>query len=212
MPAPAPPLPADDPRATSAADSVARGLESDEATVGVIATAPALLNNEAFAKGEPEAQREDPFASGMTAYQARNFDEATRQFDLAAAQTGNQNAANWAARSVKDQSGCAAALERYDAVTQKAAGTQAGHDALFETANCQIALGQTDAARDKLRRLLEVPSHEARARQALGHLDAIATRKVDSKARAASPKPAAPARPAPAATPTPAAPVPPAKK
>jgi hypothetical protein len=146
--------------------------------------APATVSAQA-SKGQ------EPFSSAMAAYRAGNFSEATRQFDLVAADAGDQNAAIWAARSVRDGRGCAAALGHYDAVTQKAGGSQIGNDALFESANCQIKLGQVDAARDKLNRLLGTPEYEPRARQALADLNAISARKAAASYEAAAPPPAA---------------------
>jgi hypothetical protein len=146
------------------------------------------------------ADPQDGFSAGMAAYRSRNFAEATRQFD-SAARGGDQNAALWAATSVKDgNGGCGAALPRFDAVAQKASGSYAGNEATLEAARCQIATGQLDAARDKLAKLTSVPSHAARAQQALNELNQVATKREAERAKAASgagygrPAAAAPAR------------------
>ncbi|MCL2725605.1 MAG: zf-HC2 domain-containing protein [Polyangiaceae bacterium] len=199
VPTPTAPAAAADKTASGAYDLAPKQAPSPEALA--TAEAPAAVANEKVMKRSAPAlmppvraeipvsdQGQEAFSNGMTAYRARNLGEATRQFDLAAAQNGDQNAAIWAARSTKDQNGCAAALGRYDAVAQNAAGTQSGNDALFEAANCQIALGQTDAARAKLQRLLAVPEYEARARQALENLDSPAARKSKSPAAPDRPK------------------------
>ena len=153
---------------------------------------------------------QDGFSAGMAAYRARNFTDATRQFDTAA-RSGDQNAALWAAKSVKDSTaGCGAALTRFEAVAQKSAGNWIGHEAQLEAARCQIANGQLDAARDRLTKLSSVPSHAAPAQQALSELNQVASRRESERAKraagagggagvAARPAAASPARaPAPA--------------
>ena len=138
----------------------------------------------------------------MAAYRSRNFSEAQRQFD-GASRSGDQNAALWAARAVKDGSGgCSAAIPRFDAVAQKAAGSFNGNQAQLESAQCQIATGQLDAARDKLTKLTSVPSHAQQAQQALNELNQVASKreadrsKADRAAGGGRPAAGAPARPA----------------
>lgn len=173
--------------------------------------APAAEARVATQSAAPRADdAQDSFSAGMAAYRARNYPEATTQFDQAA-QSGDANAALWAARTVRDGSGCASGLPRFEAVAVKAAGSWVGHEALLEAAHCQATLGQTDAARAKLTRLLGVPSHEPRARAALADLEAIAARGANvgpgagggagKASRSAAPAPAPAAKPAkPAAT------------
>src|SRR5690606_1135283 len=72
--------------------------------------------------GPADTQAQDPFTLGAAAFRARNFAEATRQFDQAA-QSGDTNAALWAAESVREGQGCAVALGRFDQLAQKAAGS-----------------------------------------------------------------------------------------
>lgn len=155
-------------------------------------------------RGGPADAPQDPFSLGTAAYRARNFAEATRQFD-SAAQTGDQNAALWAARAAKEGQGCATALGRFESVAQKAAGTWHGSEASLEAARCQIAMGNLDPARDRLNQLAQVPSHAAPAKQALAELNEVAARRqaghVSGGAHAApkaaaAPAPRAPAKPA----------------
>ena len=148
----------------------------------------------------PSADPQDGFSAGMAAYRARNFAEATRQFD-GASRGGDQNAALWAAKSVKDgNGGCTAAVPRFDAIAQRSGGSFVGNEATLESARCQIALGQLDAARDKLARLAGTSSHAAQAQQALNELNQVATKREAERAKAASgggyarPAAAAPAR------------------
>ena len=157
------------------------------------------------------ADPQDGFSAGMAAYRSRNFSEATRQFDVAA-RSGDQNAALWAAKSVKDgNGGCGAAVGRFDAIASKSAGTWLGNEATLEAARCQITTGQLEPARDKLTKLVNVPSHAPAAQQALNELNQVATRREAERAKAgagggagvAHPA-AAPRAPAPPAKPTPA--------
>lgn len=120
---------------------------------------------------EPSAQ--DPFSLGAAAFRARNFTEAAQKFDLAA-QGGDDNAALWAAQSVREGSGCAAALGRFDQLAQRAAGSWVGSEASLRAARCQMDMGQLDAARARLGKLTQVASHRQAAEEALGELDAIA--------------------------------------
>ncbi len=150
---------------------------------------------------DAQEQQQDGFSSGMAAYRSRNFAEATRQFD-SAARTGDQNAALWAAKSVKDgNGGCTAALPRFDAVAQKAGGSGSwvGSEAQLEAARCQIAAGQLDSARDRLSKLTSVPSHAAPAQQALNELNQVASKREAERAKSSAggggvARPAAPAR------------------
>jgi hypothetical protein len=119
----------------------------------------------------------------MAAYRARNFAEATRQFDQAA-RNGDQNAALWAAKSVKDgNGGCGPAIARFAAVAQKSGATWTGHEAQLESARCQITLGQLDAARDKLNKLATVASHASQAQQALNELNQVASRREAERSK-----------------------------
>lgn len=164
----------------------------------------------AYAKrsGPAEQQAQDPFSLGTAAFRARNFAEATRQFDQAA-QTGDDKAALWAAESVREGQGCYVALGRFDQLSQRAAGSWIGNEASLRAAHCQIAMGQLDPARDRLSKLAQVPSHQQAAQQAMSELQMAAARKAGGAGaggaaaaprRAAAPaaRPAAPSR-APAA-------------
>lgn len=128
---------------------------------------------------------QDGYSAGMAAYRSRNYPEAQRQFD-AAARSGDSNSALWAAKAVREGSGgCNAAIPRFDAIAKSASGTYAGSEAQLESARCQIAIGQLDAARDKLNKLTKVPSHEAPAKAALNELNQVAARREAERAKAA---------------------------
>lgn len=157
-------------------------------------------------KSQLAQDQQDGFSAGMAAYRSRNFAEATRQFD-AAARSGDQNAALWAAKSVKDgNGGCGPAVPRFDAVAQRSSGSWIGHEAQLEAARCQITTGQLEAARDKLTKLTGVPSHAAPAQQALNELNQVASRREAERSKSAGVAggggvAARPAAPAPARAP-----------
>lgn len=148
-----------------------------------------------FKRSGPE-QAQDPYSLGAAAFRARNYAEATTRFDQAA-QSGDLNAALWAAESTREGQGCAMALGRFEQVAQKGAGTWTGHEASLRAARCQIAMGQLDAARERLDKLAQVPSHQASAQQALSELQVATKAKGGGGATGgavAAPKRAAPAR------------------
>ena len=158
-------------------------------------------------KSASESQQ-DGFSSGMASYRARNYVEATRQFDTAAS-AGDPNAALWAAKSVKDgNGGCSAALKRFEAVTQKSPNTWQGSEAQLEAARCLISQGQTADARTKLNALSKVQSHQQQAQDLLKQLDEVATRRESGGGKGGAASPARNAAPAPmkkaAAAPKPA--------
>jgi hypothetical protein len=170
------------------------------------AAAPAGAPNDYAQQAPPPPARragptgEDPFSLGAAAFRARNFAEATRQYDIAA-QTGDPTAALWAAESVREGKGCAFALGRFDQLAQKATGSWAGHEAALRAARCEIAMGQAaqlDSAKARLEKLSHVASHQQAAQQALADMNQVASRK--SAGGSAPGAAAAPAK-APAAAP-----------
>jgi hypothetical protein len=159
---------------------------------------PAKPTAAAKRSGPADQQAQDPFSLGAAAFRARNFAEATRQYD-AAAQAGDMNAALWAAESTREGQGCAVAVGRFDQLSQKAAGSWIGNEASLRAARCQMAMGQLDAARERLNKLAQVASHQQAAQQALGELNQVAQKKAaggpGAGGAAAAPKRAAPAAP-----------------
>ncbi len=138
----------------------------------------------------------DDFAQGMSAYQGRQFPQATQSFDRAS-QGGDLNASLWAARAVRDGQGCGTAVQRYDSVSQRGGTSFVGADATIEGAQCYAQLGSVDVARAKYTQLLSVPSHAARAQAALDSLNQVAARKAPApaKPKAAAVQAAPPANP-----------------
>jgi hypothetical protein len=137
----------------------------------------------------------DDFSQGMVAYQNKQYPQATQSFDRAGSR-GDLNASLYAARAVRDGQGCAAAIGRFDQVAARGGGSYIGADALFDSATCSMQLGASDVARAKYQQLLAVPSHQARAQQALDSMNQVAQRssasKSPAKPKAAAPPPASP--------------------
>ena len=159
------------------------GGGSGGATLGAAASAaPAAQANTTTAS----AEQSGAFANAMAAYRAKNYDEATRDFDALAA-TGDDNSALWAARSVRESSGCGAAVNRFDQITGRAFGTQPGYDATFESGECYKSMGSFDAARQRFSRLLTVPSHAARAQ---AELNKMSPSPYEAKPKRVAPAPA----------------------
>ncbi|MEO7331081.1 MAG: zf-HC2 domain-containing protein [Minicystis sp.] len=106
------------------------------------------------------------------------------------------------ARSVRDTSGCAAAVSKYDEVGVRFPGTGAAADAMWDAASCYKSMGDTAKARE-LYLALQSGSYKERAAQELASLDAalgngnMAQNQV--AARAPAPKPIAPPAAAPPA-------------
>jgi hypothetical protein len=147
---------------------------------------------EASKKASDEAAKRaralSDFYAAKGAFNAGNFTEATRLFD-ALAGSGDNNAALWAARSVREQSGCQAAIDRFDRLSARAFGTPPGYDATLDAGHCYRTMGSFDTARTRLVRLLTVQSHAVRAQ---AELDAMAPKAAAKPAaRAPEPKPKA---------------------
>lgn len=115
--------------------------------------------------------RSRAFEDGLAAYRAQRYSDATRTFDQQAA-TGDDHAALWAARSVREGQGCATALPRFERLAARSKGTPSGNDALLDSARCNRVLGNGDRARDHYNRLLDEQAYAARARaelDSMGH-------------------------------------------
>lgn len=185
--------------------------KKDEASGGLAFAESAEANGLARAADDrPQGGGQDALSAGQAAYRARNFAEATKQFDSASA-SGNLDAALWAAKSTRDGSGCGVALGRFDALAQRAQGTWHGAEAQLEAARCEMALGQLEPARDRLRKIAQVPSHATAAQRELEQAEQIAARRLGTGTAGgagggvAASKAAAPAAPRAAPAPRPAA-------
>lgn len=148
------------------------------------------------------------WGSAMAAYNAHNFTAATRSFDALAAQ-GDENAALWAARSVREGNGCASAAGRFDKVMAQAYGTTPGYDATLEGGRCYRLMGSFDLAQARFVRLLTVPAYAQRAQTEISAMQP-AQQQAQAQRMQAQKRAAAPAPPAAAAAPPPVKAAPPA--
>jgi len=105
----------------------------------------------------------------MAAYEAGDYATATTLFDGLAA-GGDPSYALWAARSVRNGSGCAAAVRRFDQVTRSSAVTSTTYAATFEAGQCYAQIGDVDSAQARFRSLITVPSYVDRAKSELSRL------------------------------------------
>jgi hypothetical protein len=110
-----------------------------------------------------------PFDAALALYRSGQFDQAARAFDALA--PNDVNAELWAARSVREATGCRSAVTRFDHVAQRAQGMPAAWDALLEGAICFRALSSFGEARARLGSLLGVASYRDRARAELDRID-----------------------------------------
>jgi hypothetical protein len=180
------------------------------ANAGTVAGTALPANADGYAQAPAQPSKragvgssaQDASSLGAAAFRARNFAEATRQYDIAA-QSGDTNAALWAAESTREGQGCAVALGRFDQLARSAADTWVGNEASLRAARCQMAMDQLDAARGRLEKLAQSSSHRQQAEHALGELNQVAARKAggggaSGGAAAAKPRAAAPAAAPPA--------------
>jgi hypothetical protein len=128
-------------------------------------------------------------AAAQQSYDLGNFNEATKQFD-ALASGGDTNAALWAARSVRQGSGCAQAVGRYDALASRATGTPVANQALLEAGKCYRQMGATEQARSRLVQLQSVPGFADAAQQELAAMSPPTAKPAPRAAPAAPKKPA----------------------
>ncbi len=171
-----------------------RGMSNAAAPAGAPAKAgafasppPAPMAQAAAAPSESPAD----FNTALAAYRVQRYDDATRMFDVLAG-GGDNNAALYAALSVRDGSGCGAAVTRFDRLGARAYGTQPGYDATLEGGRCYRAMGSFDTARAHFVRLLTVPSHASRAQTELDAMSPKASAAAAAKPAMRSAPPATP--------------------
>ena len=132
------------------------------------------------------------FATGRAAFDAGRFPEAFRVFDALAA--SDVPSAMYAARSLQRMKRYSEAAQRFDDLSMRAAGTPTEYQAIYESASCYRAMGDTGAARERLNRLASVPSYAAQAQRDLA---AIGPRRAAAaEAPQAAPPTATTAKPA----------------
>jgi tetratricopeptide (TPR) repeat protein len=127
------------------------------------------------------------FKEAMAEYERHHFAEAEQRFDAIAA-TGGADAARaqqMAARAARDRGGCPAAIERFERLSTRYAGSDIGYDAAWQAAECYRNLGDVERAKRVLRPLLTVADYRVRAEALLSELEAqnpvVASRKAAEK-------------------------------
>ncbi len=168
---------------------IGAGRSGGPSNAGVPGGAPA---SPAAGKADPAPR--DGFSSAMADYNARRFQQATQKFE-GEAQTGDKNAALWAARSSREGSGCAAAVARFDRVAAQSKGTAVGRNATLEAARCYRVLGNYAAARQRLAEL-EGTDLALAAKDEKTKVDTVARATDEPSTRGSAPAAAAAAAPA----------------
>jgi TolA-binding protein len=150
---------------------------------------------------EGGAEGLDPFEQALQLYRAGKYLEAQRRFDRISRGAGGRaaEAALYAAQAVRNVSGCAPAVTRFERVRLEFPGSASAYEAAWRSAKCQQQLGDVEGARQSYESLLQVSSHAERARSALATLGGRASSSASS-AHGGKPRlPAkAPLNPAPA--------------
>ncbi len=121
---------------------------------------------------EGGAEGLDPFDQALELYRAGKYNEAQRRFErLSRSGSGRAaQAALYSAQAVRNASGCSPAVSRFERVRIEFPGSAPAYEAAWRSAKCQQQLGDVEAARQSYESLLQVSSHAARARAALGAL------------------------------------------
>jgi hypothetical protein len=180
---------------------------------GTVGAAPVRVTERGVPAPEEGAAESPPAAGAPAAVAATGAPAATAApapVDDADAKTaekdgrGNGDAAKALAdaRAARDKSGCGAAVRLYDDVGARFPGSPQAADAMWEAAQCQKELGNTDKARELLLSLRSSEGYKARAEEALRESEAannasqnaVASRvKATAGAPAGTPAAAAPA-------------------
>jgi TolA-binding protein len=119
-----------------------------------------------------DAEGLDPFEQAVRMYRAAQYVEAQRRFERISRSGGRRaaEAALYSAQSVRNASGCALAVSRFDRVRLRFPGSGSAYEAAWRAAKCLQQLGDVEAARQNYESLLQVASHAERARAALAAL------------------------------------------
>jgi TolA-binding protein len=121
---------------------------------------------------DPDAEGLDPFEQALRMYRGAQYVEAQRRFERISRGGGPHaaEAALYSAQSIRNSSGCALAVSRFDRVRSKFPGSTPAYEAAWRGAKCLQQLGDTEGARQNYESLLQVASYAERARQALATL------------------------------------------
>lgn len=148
------------------------------------------------APGESGAAGVGTYDDAMTAYKATRWEEARRGFESAAA-AGQRPSSAWlyAARCLRAQGDCAAALARFRKVVDGYPGTADAANAALEGGECARSTGDSALARTWFTKAKETESTRARAESNLASLDAPKAKSSPASATATPTVAAPPAKP-----------------
>jgi hypothetical protein len=171
-------------RKAAGEEELGRNKPSTVANAAPPAGAPAATGTSAGPMGQGLAEGKQAQSSdldrGLGSYRAGRYDEATKTLDSVA--PSDPNAALWAARSVRDGTGCAAAVPRFDELSTKQWGTTVGYEATMDAGRCYRSLGRSDVARARFSSLLQVPAYMAKAQEELDQMTPKAVTKPAPRA------------------------------
>jgi TolA-binding protein len=140
------------------------------------ARAPLGTNAEKpIVRAEASAEGLDPFDQAIRMYREGQYIEAQRRFERIS-RTGGLRAAEaalYSAQAVRNVSGCAPAVSRFDRVRLRFPGSGSAYEAAWRAAKCLLQLGDVEAARQNYESLLQVASYGERARAALATLSGV---------------------------------------
>ena len=186
---------------------VASAMESSPAlSSGILRALPAEVDPSAPPREAPpatapravegDADGLDPFDQALELYRAGKYLEAQRRFERISRAAGGRaaEAALYSAQAVRNASGCAPAVSRFERVRLEFPGSDSAYEAAWRSATCQQQLGDTEAARPNYESLLQVSSHAERARGALAALGVSPASRSHATMSATSKPSRAPAR------------------
>lgn len=162
-------------------ESLAKGkLSNAAAPAGAPPAATATAGPIGQGMADTKSAQSADLDRGMASYRAGKYDDATKTLDGVAG--SDPNAALWAARSVRDGSGCAAAVPRFDELSTRQWGTTVGYEATLDAGRCYRQLGRTDVARARFSSLLAVPAYMVKAQEELDQMTPKAAAKPAPRA------------------------------
>ncbi len=166
--------------------------------------APSPLERAAAPREEQRADHAGPYDAAMEAFRAGRYAEARQGFAAIAAEGGADaaSAALLEAQAARSGEGCLVAAARFEAVSERYAGTSVAKEAAWQAASCYRSLGKDAEARRNYGSLVGVAGYTERAQQALDELgaaDAVAARRPAAPPKAAPATAAKPSKPTSAA-------------
>jgi TolA-binding protein len=133
---------------------------------------PGAVPASAVVDGAESAEGLEPFDQALVLLREGHYAEAQQQFDRISRTGGRRSAeaALYSAQAIRNASGCAPALPRFERVRVKFPGSAPAYEAAWRAGKCQQQMGDMESARQSYESLLQVASHADRARTALAGL------------------------------------------